>query len=138
MEQRLRLGTLGVVKYAFRYDGLGGAIVRAVAMGPRFSSIEVTDTTLRVCMGWGFRATVPRASITSVATDPRRMFSRGAHGWRGRWLVNGSGKGLVTITIDPPTRGFVIGFPIRLRTLTVSAATPTELITALAATMPTA
>lgn len=107
-------------------------------MGPRFSGIDVDATTVRVRMGWGFRATIPRSAITEVATTERRVWSRGAHGWNGRWLVNGSGKGLVTLTIDPAARGFAVGIPIHIRTLTVSASTPTELINALAATMPTA
>ncbi len=53
--------------------------------------------------------------------------SRGAHGWRGRWLVNGAGDGLVVIDISPPARARVTGVPVRLRELTVSVEDPDAL-----------
>jgi hypothetical protein len=120
------------MRYEFRYDGPSRVLLTVLGLGRRFSSMDVDDSTLRVRMGWGFRATIPRSAITSVAPDQRRPISRGAHGWRGRWLVNGAGRGLVTITIDPHVRGWCVGVPLRLRELTVSAAAPTELIGALA------
>lgn len=120
------------MKFAFRYNGPSGALLRALGLGPRFSSIELADDTLAVHMGWGFRTRIPRASIAAVAPSTLRTISRGAHGWRGRWLVNGSGKGLVAITIDPPVRAYTLGFPLRLRELTLSVDAPGELIEALA------
>jgi len=118
--------------YAIRYTSMGGGLLKLLGLGPRFSSIHLDDDTFRVQMGWGFRATVPRSSITAAAPSTRRPLSRGMHGWGGRWLVNGSGKGLVTLTIDPPASARVTGIPVRLRELTVSADAPTELIEALA------
>ena len=120
------------MKFAIRYDGPSGALLRVLGLGPRFSSIELTDEVLRVSMGWGFHTRIPRTAITAVAPSTLRTISRGAHGWRGRWLVNGSGKGLVTITIDPHVRAYTMGFPLRLRQLTLSVAAPSELIEALA------
>ncbi len=120
------------MKYAFRYNGVGGWVTRLLGLGPRFSSIQVTDDTLTVRMGWGFRATIPRANITGVAPGPGWRFSRGVHGWGGRWLVNGSGSGLVVLTIEPRVRAWVTGVPVKLRQLTVSVAAPGELIEALA------
>lgn len=119
------------MKYAFRYDGLGGWVVRALGLGSRFSSIDIADDTVKVRLGWGFRATIPRTNITHAAPGRGRPFSRGAHGWRGRWLVNGSGQGLVVLTIEPATRAWVTGVPVRLRELTVSVVAPSELIEAL-------
>ncbi len=103
-----------------------------MCLGPRFSYLEVSEEMLYVRLGWGFRATVPRTSIRSAAPSALRPMSRGVHGWNGRWLVNGSGKGLVAIDIDPRARAFCMGFPVRLRQLIVSAAAPNELIEALA------
>jgi hypothetical protein len=57
-----------------------------------------------------------------------------AHGWRGRWLVNGSSKDIVELTIDPPVRAYVMGAPIDLRTLYVSVTDPQALIAACAPT----
>lgn len=119
------------MEFAFRYTSLAGVLVKALGLGPRFSSIHLDDDALHVRMGYGFRATVPRASITAVAPSTRHPLSRGVHGWGGRWLVNGSGKGLVTITIDPPTRARVTGIPVQLRELTVSVHAPAELVEAL-------
>jgi hypothetical protein len=42
------------------------------------------------------------------------------HGFNGRWLVNGSGRGIVGIRLDPVQRAYVIGAPVRLRELLVS------------------
>jgi hypothetical protein len=120
------------MKYEFRYDKPSRVLLTVLGLGRRFSSIDVDDTTLRVRMGWGFRATIPRATITSAMPNAATPISRGAHGWRGRWLVNGAGRGLVTFTIDPPARGRCVGVPIHIHELTVSASAPTELIGALA------
>jgi hypothetical protein len=45
--------------------------------------------------------------------------------------VNGSGHGLLTIDLGPAQRGYVLGFPIRLRQLMVSVTDPEALATAL-------
>lgn len=120
------------MKFGFSYGGPSRVLLTALGCGHRFSSIEVDGTTLRVRLGWAFRATIPRPAITGAAPDTRRPISRGAHGWRGRWLVNGSGKGLVTLTIDPPVRAATMGWPVQLRELTVSVDAPDELVEALA------
>ncbi len=48
----------------------------------------------------------------------------------GRWLVNGSSKGVVELTIDPPVQAKVVGVPTTLRTLLVSVTDPDALIAA--------
>ncbi|WP_198134478.1 hypothetical protein [Geotalea uraniireducens] len=53
------------------------------------------------------------------------------HGFAGRWLVNGSGQGILTIDLTPTQRGYVMGFPVRLRQLMVSVAEPATLAAAL-------
>lgn len=63
--------------------------------------------------------------------EGRLPLSIGVHGWRGRWLVNGSRRGLVTIEIEPPARARVIGFPVRLRRLDVSVDEPEALVASL-------
>jgi hypothetical protein len=67
-----------------------------------------------------------------VAVDPQRVGSWGVHGWRGRWLVNGSSENVVRIELDPPARARVLGFPVRLTQLRVSIVRPDDLIDALA------
>jgi hypothetical protein len=98
--------------------------------GPKRSEVRIEDGALHVKFGWGFRTAVPLSSITKAEPNHDRVYAWGAHGWRGRWLVNGSSKGVVELTIDPPTRAYVMGVPITLRTLWVSVTDPDALIEA--------
>ncbi len=84
--------------------------------------VEVTPVALIVSLGWSFRVAVPRASVDAVASVPWRRMSIGAHGWRGRWLVNTTPGPLVRVTIDPVAHGRVLGVPIQIRELTLSIA----------------
>lgn len=110
-----------------RYGILMRRFMGLLGLGPRFSGIDVDSHTVRVRLGWGFRTRIPRESITAVTLPKARVISRGAHGFLGRWLVNGAGTGLVTISIEPRTRAWVMGVPIRLRELTVSVDDPAGL-----------
>ncbi|MDO8362371.1 MAG: hypothetical protein Q7V88_05705 [Actinomycetota bacterium] len=120
------------MEFAFRYSGPTGLLVRALAMGPRFSRVQLADDRLRVRMGWAFSAQLPTASVVAAQRPTRRPFSRGVHGWRGRWLVNGSGDGLVTLLLQPPQRARVLGVPVRLRELTISLEAPDQFLETLA------
>ncbi len=108
----------------FRYGKILRPLLSVLGMGPRWSRIEIDDETVRVRMGWAFRATFPRSSITAITLPSGRVLSRGAHGFLGRWLVNGAGDRLVTIAIEPRVRAYVSGWPIRLRELTLSVDDP--------------
>lgn len=103
----------------------------AVALGGRSGVIDIGGDQVVVRFGVMFRARIPRSSVRGAARARRAWLSRGAHGWRGRWLVNGRGTGLVTIAIDPVARGWVTGFPVRVRELTVSVDDPDALVAAL-------
>lgn len=105
--------------------------MRILWMGPARSRVLVTDDEVRVEMGWAFRSIVPRTSVRSVARRDRTVWSRGVHGWRGRWLVNGAGDGLVVIEIDPPSRATIGPVGIRPHELTVSVDDPDALVAAL-------
>ncbi len=82
-------------------------------------------------MGWAFRAHFPRAAVALAAETQKSPLSRGVHGFAGRWLVNGSGRGILTIDLTPAQRGYVLGFPVRLRQLMVSVKEPSALAAAL-------
>ena len=90
--------------------------------------MEVDDDVVRVRMGFAFRAQFPRASITDVRSYWGVVGGVGVHGWRGRWLVNGSATGLVTMEINAPGRARVLGIPVQLRNLRVSVESPEELV----------
>ncbi len=103
-----------------------------LGMGPSRSRVEIDRTTVRVRMGWAFRARIDRASIVRAFADSNKYGGIGVHGWRGSWLVNGSVSGIVTIEFDPPAPARVMGYPIRLRTLYVSLENPEGFLAQLA------
>jgi hypothetical protein len=91
-----------------------------LGMGPSRSRFIVGENTVVVRFGWGFRATIDRSAIVAIEPYDGRVWGWGAHGWSGRWLVNGSSKGILRLTIDPRARGYVTGVPVSLRELMVS------------------
>ncbi|WP_396929838.1 hypothetical protein [Mycolicibacterium sp.] len=101
-----------------------------LGLGPGRCDVSVAAGTLHVSMGWGFSADIPLASITDAKPAKGPFLGWGVHGWRGRWLVNGSSKGVVELTIDPPVQAKVVGVPTTLRTLLVSVTDPDALIAA--------
>jgi hypothetical protein len=103
----------------------------AVGMGPRRSVVEVTDDELHVRMGWAFQARIPRSNITGGRAVTDRVGGVGVHGWRGRWLVNGSMQGIVGIDIDPSVRAVATGFPVHLHYLSLSLENPDVFVAAL-------
>ncbi len=111
-------------RFEFRYDRWCGWLLGLLGMGRRRSQVVVGHDAVRVRMGWAFRADVPRSSIVWAERSEGRVLGWGVHGWRGRWLVNGSSHGLVGLEIDPPVPSRVVGFPGRLRELRLSVEQP--------------
>ena len=103
----------------------------AVGMGPRMSGVELDGETMHVSMGWAFRARVPRADITGARTVTGRVGGVGVHGWRGRWLVNGSMEQIVGIDIEPSARAVAVGIPVHLHYLSLSLEDPEAFLAAL-------
>ena len=110
--------------YAFRYDRWCGWLLGLLGHGRRLSRITVDAGTVHVRMGLAFRASLPLGTVVEVAPYDGRVWGWGVHGWRGRWLVNGSSHGLVTLTLEPPAPARVLGIPVRLRQLIVSLEDP--------------
>jgi hypothetical protein len=71
-------------------------------------------------MSYAFRSAFDRSAIQSVTPWTGRVWSWGVHGWRHRWLVNGSSRGILVLTIDPPASARVLGVPISVSQLAVS------------------
>jgi hypothetical protein len=120
-------------RFPVRFTGLNRALA-ALGMSRRNSAVAVDDAAV-VCVagwgGWAFRGWAPRASVVAVGPDDGRVLGWGVHGWRGRWLVNGSSSGIVRIELDPPARGRVVGVPVRVRELRVAVEDPDGLVAAL-------
>lgn len=113
-----------------RYERWYVLLSTPLGLGPKSSEVRVEDGTLHVKMGWAFEAHIPVASITRAETTEERAFTAGVHYSSGRWLVNGSGKGLVTLTIEPPVRARVPLRSVQLRSLVLSVTDPDALIAA--------
>lgn len=118
-------------RFPIQFDAWYGILSTALFLPPSSSYVEVNGGEVRVRMGWAFRSCFPKAVVTLVAEMHERPLSRGVHGFAGRWLVNGSGRGILTIDLTPTQRGYVMGFPVRLRQLMVSVAEPAALAAAL-------
>lgn len=113
-----------LVRIAIRFDPLYGALSSLLLLPPQSAYIEIGLGEIVARMGWAFYARFAGSSVKAAAPASRRPLSRGVHGWGGRWLVNGSGAGLLAIDLAPPQRAFVLGVPVRLRQLVVSVDEP--------------
>jgi hypothetical protein len=85
-----------------RYERWFLAVSVPLGLGPKRSEVQVQDGILHVRFGLGFRTEIPLTSIKDAKPNNDRVYALGARGWRGRWLVNGSSKDIVELTIDPP------------------------------------
>jgi hypothetical protein len=120
-------------EFSFSYNRFMRVLMMPLLAGPRHSTIRVDADVVVIRMGvggWAFVAEVPRSSITGATQVSGPVWGWGAHGWRGSWLVNGSGTGLVRLTIEPTARGRCLGYPLRVRQLTLSLADPEAFISA--------
>lgn len=106
--------------FAISYSPALKPLLRIMGLGPRTSEVVVDEDTVRVRMGWGFRARIAGSQVRSAVRTTGRVGGWGVHGGRGIWLVNGSSQGLVELTLDPPAPARAVGFPVALRRLRVS------------------
>ena len=120
-----------MTRFPIRYSFGKGLLLRLAGAPKRWAYVELDERRVRIRMSWAFRATFDRSLVESASRAPRVRVTAGAHGWRGRWLVNGASAPLVTIMLRDRARAWVIGFPVRLREVTVSVAEPDALIAAL-------
>jgi hypothetical protein len=118
-------------RFLIRFDGWYGGLSTLLLLPPSRAFVEVARDEVAVQMGWAFRARFPRAAVRAARQMSERPLSRGVHGFAGRWLVNGSGEGIVTIDLADDQRARVLGCPVRLRQLLVSAVEPAALVAAL-------
>jgi hypothetical protein len=117
--------------FTLRFGTYSRFLLKLVASGPERSGIAVDDRELAITMGRTFDGRAPRASVTSARTLSETVITRGAHGWRGDWLVNGAGDGLVEVLFEPPLPGHVLMVPVHVRRLRIAVDDPAGLVEAL-------
>jgi hypothetical protein len=120
-----------VARFPISFDRWYRVLSYAVGLPPSSSYVDLDKEHVHVGMGRAFRSRFPRSAVVSVSELDVRPLSRGVHGFGGRWLVNGSGRGIVSVQLSPPGRAYLMGFPLRLQELMVSVAEPTALAAAL-------
>lgn len=124
--------TTGYRHFPIRFDRWYAIMSAVVLLPPSSAYIEVSPYEVEVKMSWGFRATFPKSAVAAARRiEGKRTMSRGVHGFAGRWLVNGSAQGLVSLILSPHQRGFVMGFPVKLSELMVSVEDPDGFIAAI-------
>jgi hypothetical protein len=102
-----------------KYAGPWAGLLAVVGAPAKWSDIRVDATGVRVRMSVMFRTRFDRAAVAAVVPH-RAVVSIGAHGWKGRWLVNGAHKPIATIILRQPVPARVLGFRVQLRELMVS------------------
>jgi hypothetical protein len=119
--------------FTLRYGAFWAFALKLIGSGPEHSGIAVTDADLAIKMGRSFDGRAPRTSVTSARALTDKVISRGVHGWRGDWLVNGAGDRIVELRFEPPMPSHVLLFPIRVRRLRISVDDPDGLVAAVGA-----
>jgi len=120
-------------RFPIRISSFNGVLFRGLLISPSNSYVELHGDTIHVRLGWAFSARIPQRLVARAGPGrpPTIPLTAGAHGWRGRWLVNGASDGIVTLELSEPVRAFVSGVPIRLKELSVSLDDPVAFLTAL-------
>jgi hypothetical protein len=121
-------------RFAIKFEPTYALLSKALFISPNDSYVEIEDGRVSVRMAWAFRSNFDRSAVHGTSPLGKRIpLTRGVHGWAGRWLVNGAGDGILVIDLNPRQRGYVMGFPVRLRQVLVSVDDPATLAAALTA-----
>ena len=112
------------MRHRIRCDRWFIPLLWLMGTSPTHACAYIDQRELVVRMGWGFSARIPLRQIVMAKLDNGPVWGWGVHGWRGRWLVNGSGRGMVMIEINPRVRARVLGIPIGLNILRLSLEDP--------------
>ena len=123
----------GTRRYPIRVDPIFKALFTVLGAPQSWDYVDVSADAVHVRLGWLFRARFDRTGVKEVKHHADMYGGWGAHGFAGRWLVNGSSKGIVEIDLEPAQRGWLLGFfPLRLRVLDLSLSDPDTFLADLA------
>lgn len=118
-------------RYPIRFSRLSRLIFWGILIRPNGCFVELNADSVRVRMDWAFRAAFPRNSVSrAVRGIEGIVLGVGIHGFAGRWLLNGSLHGLVSLHLQPQQRAHVFGIPVKLRELQLSLDDPEAFLAA--------
>ena len=118
--------------FAFDFSRWLRPVFWLIGAGPSRSAVELDADGLVVRFGFGFRARIPRSSIRGARRERNVPWAIGVHtDFRKRWLVNGSPRGIVSMTLEPPGRGRCLGVPVTARVLALGLEEPEGFLAAL-------
>lgn len=119
-------------RYPIRFNKLARLLFWGVLIRRNACFVELDAENVRVQMDWAFRARFARSSVARATPGVKGIIlGLGVHGFAGRWLVNGSLDGLLTLQLAPEQRAFVLGLPVKLRELQLSLEQPDAFLAAL-------
>ena len=120
-------------RFPIRFGRFNRVLLTALGMGPRHSYVELEGDLIVARMSWGFSARLHRRAIVEAERLNRYIwYGYGAHSLgKKRWLINGSGHGVVRLRFDPLERGRTLGVPVRVRELWVSLEDPEGFLAAI-------
>ena len=107
-------------RFPITFDPWYRVLSSVLGLPPSSAYVQIDGEQVEVRMGCAFRTRFRRSEVSSAAAQDIRPISRGVHGFGGRWLVNGAGRGILRIELNPAQRAYVMGIPVRLRELLVS------------------
>ena len=119
------------MRYPITFEPWYRRLSTVLGLPPSTAYVEIDGEDVDVRMGVAFRARFKRSDVASAAPVDLRPISRGVHGFFGKWLVNGAGRGILRIELRPEQRAHVMRIPVRLRQLLVSVGDPPALAKAL-------
>jgi hypothetical protein len=78
-------------RFPIRFSSVNGVLFRGLLIPPSSAYVDLDDQTIHVRMSWAFSARIARRLVAKagLGQPPTIRLTAGAHGWGGRWLVNG-------------------------------------------------
>ena len=118
-------------RFTISFDPWFASAARLALIKPASCYVDLDPSGLAVRMAWAFQMRIERHVIQALRAPSRKVASWGVHGFAGRWLVNGSTQGLLTLELAPEQAATLFGFPLRVCELTLSLDDPAGFATAL-------
>ena len=107
------------MRIPIRYGAPWRWLLPILLLPRRASYLRIEGDVVKLRMGWAFRTKFRRHDVTDVANH-RPVLSIGAHGWKGRWIVNGAHRPIAMIRLAQPVGGRVVGLRVVVREIWVS------------------